>query len=123
MSQTTTMSESSSPNGYTTPTLLSTVPNGRPAPHTVLSPIRRAEQYLWERNDSHLVALLSFATGIVLAASLALAIANPATPQGWMFVTALSFFHFMEYYVTAKYKPFEVTLDGMFYNNCFGRNC
>jgi hypothetical protein len=66
---------------------------------------------VWERNDSHLVALVAFLTGIVLSASVALAIAHSNTPQCWLYVTALCFFHFMEYYVTAKYKPFEVNLD------------
>ena len=111
MSQTTT---TGSTTGSTTPTLRSTISNGhgRPVPHTVLSPVRRAERSLWERNDSHLVALFAFVTGIVLAASIAMTIAHPSTPQGWLYVTAICFFHFMEYYITAKYKPFEVTLDG-----------
>jgi len=113
MSQTTT-TVTGSATGTTTPTLRSTISSGhgRPVPHTVLSPVRRAARSIWERNDSHLVALFAFSTGIVLAASVAMAIAHPSTPQAWLYVTAICFFHFMEYYVTAKYKPFEVTLDG-----------
>lgn len=112
MSQTT--PEDSSANGATTPTLRSSISNGhgRPVPHTVLSPIHPAERSIWERNDSHLVAVFAFVTGIVYAASIALAIVHMTTPQCWLYVTSLAFFHFMEYYITAKYKPFDVTLDG-----------
>ena len=63
-------------------------------------------------NDSHLVALFSFLTGFVLAASLAGAWFNSTTPQCWLFISFLALFHFLEYFITAKYKPDEVTLDG-----------
>jgi hypothetical protein len=66
----------------------------------------------WDRNDPHLIALYAFLTGIVLAGSLALAIRFHSTPQGWLFLTFLAFFHFMEYYITAKYRPDTVTIDG-----------
>jgi hypothetical protein len=108
--------ENGSANGRTTPTpSTAALPNGhsRQLPTTVLpSPVARPDKSVWQRNDSHLVALYAFLTGIVLSASVALAIAHPNTPQCWLYVTALCFFHFMEYYVTAKYKSFEVTLDG-----------
>ena len=67
---------------------------------------------IWDSNDSHLVALFSFLVGIVLAGSIAGALLFPSTPQGWLYAAFLCIFHFLEYYITAKYKPFEVTLDG-----------
>jgi len=44
---------------------------------------------------------------------LACAYSFPTTPQCWLYISFLCFFHFMEYFVTAKYKPESVTLDGM----------
>jgi len=34
-------------------------------------------------------------------------------PQGWIYITFLSLFHFLEYYITAKYKADTVTIDGI----------
>jgi len=59
------------------------------------------------------VALFAFLTGVVLAGSLAGAWNNSATPQCWLYVSFLALFHFLEYFITAKYKPYEVTLDGI----------
>jgi hypothetical protein len=63
-------------------------------------------------NESHLVALYAFLTGVVFSASLACALFFPSTPQCWLYLAFLAFFHFMEYYITAQHKPDTVTLDG-----------
>src|SRR5277367_3864071 len=98
-------------NGSSTPTKHPAI-SYRPIPR-VSSPSRpRTFQEYWSTNDSHLVALFSFLTGVVLAGSLAGAWYNSGTPQCWLYVSFLAIFHFLEYFITAKYKPYEVTLDG-----------
>jgi hypothetical protein len=100
-----------SSNGSTTPTQRTAVPP-RPAVRTTLPAIPKRTPSIWDTNDSHLVALFSFLTGIVFAGSLAFAYRYRETPQGWLFLSFLCIFHFLEYYITAKHKPYEVTLDG-----------
>lgn len=100
-----------STNGSTTPTQRTAVPS-RPAMHATLPPIPKRTPSVWSRNDSHLIALFSFLTGIVFAVSLAFAYNYRETPQGWLFLSFLCMFHFLEYYITAEHKPHEVTLDG-----------
>jgi hypothetical protein len=106
----------SSANGATTPTQRTAFPPHRP----VGLPPRPRYREFWSTNDSHTVALFSFLLGVVLASSVALAMLFPETPQCWLYIAFLCLFHFLEYYITAKYKPFEVTLDGefsFFYDN------
>jgi hypothetical protein len=99
-------------NGSTTPTQRTSIPP-RPVVHVSLPSDRpRRNRDIWSTNDAHLVALIAFLTGIVLAGSIAFALCHPSTPQCWLYVTFLCTFHFMEYYITAKYKPFDVTLHG-----------
>ena len=98
-------------NGSSTPTQRTTIPY-RPIPRVFSPPRPRTFQEYWSTNDSHLVALFSFLTGVVLAGSLAGALYNSGTPQCWLYVSFLAIFHFLEYFITAKYKPYEVTLDG-----------
>ena len=100
-------------NGSTTPTQRRATPTAPQVVRVTLPPGRSVRiRNIWDSNDSHLVALLSFVIGIVFAGSIAGALSFPSTPQCWLYVTFLSIFHFLEYYITAKYKPFEVTLDG-----------
>ena len=104
---------STTANGSTTPTQRTAVPIA-PQVARVTLPTGQSVRFrsIWDSNDSHLVALFSFLVGIVLAGSIAGALLFPSTPQCWLYVTFLCVFHFLEYYITAKYKPFEVTLDG-----------
>ena len=96
-----------SPYSSDTETPRETTPVPVPVPH----PTRTGWRRVWRSNDSHLVALTAFLTGGVLVASLAMAISNPKTPQCWLYLSMLSLFHFLEYFITAKYKPQEVCLD------------
>jgi ABC-type microcin C transport system permease subunit YejE len=96
-------------DGFTTPTERPALPPD--GPPRAFPPQRRFRGF-WATNDAHWVALISFLIGVVLSASLALAIVFNDRPQLFLHVSFLWLFHFLEYYVTAKYKPFEVTLDG-----------
>jgi hypothetical protein len=101
---------SSTANGSTTPTRRTGIPQ---VVRVTLPPGRSVRpRIIWDSNDSHLIALFSFLIGIVLAGSIAGALFFPSTLQCWLYITFLCIFHFLEYYITAKYKPFEVTLDG-----------
>ena len=102
-------------NGSTTPTQRTAFPPPPVQPvvnGTLSSGGAKRRRDMWSSNDSHIVALFAFLTGIVLAGSIAFALCFPSTPQCWLYVSFLCIFHFMEYYITAKYKPFEVTIDG-----------
>src|SRR5579859_5502291 len=111
----------SSANGSTTPTLRPSIPQPQPQPQpqspprTVrISPPAQHKSFweFWGTNESHLIALFAFATGIVFSGSIALAVYARDTPQCWLYITCLCLFHFLEYYITAKYKADTVTLDG-----------
>lgn len=105
-------------DGSTTPTQRTETPpiTNQPVVYVTLPPGRSVRfRSMWNSNDSHLVALFAFLTGIGLSGSLTGAVIFSATPQCWLYVTSLCIFHFMEYFITAKYKPFEVTLDGIFF--------
>src|SRR5437762_589972 len=98
---------SATANGSTTPTQRTVIPPSRPV---TLPPGRSVRlRGAWNSNDCHLVALISFFIGVVLAGSIAGALSFPSTPQCWLYVTFLCIFHFLEYYITAKYKASEVT--------------
>lgn len=108
-------------NGSTTPTLRPSipVPPQQPSspPRTVRITLPAGRKSFWEfwgTNESHLIALFSFLVGIVFSGSIALAVYSWQTPQCWLYITFLSLFHFLEYYITAKYKADTVTLDGTF---------
>ena len=107
----------SSANGSTTPTLRPSISQPRvpTPPRTVrisLPAQHKSFREFWGTNESHLIALFAFATGIVLSGSIALAVYARDTPQCWLYITFLCLFHFLEYYITAKYKADTVTLDG-----------
>jgi len=123
----TSMDDSPYSNGSTTPTLRPTIPQNTPSPAPVPSAaqplpartvrISMPEQHksfweFWGTNESHLIALFSFALGIVFTGSIALAVWNRDTPQCWLYIGFLCLFHFLEYFITAKYKAETVTLDG-----------
>jgi fatty acid desaturase len=99
----------SSSNGATTPTQSTFFP--KPAPRVSFSPEHKS---FWSTNQAHIVALFSFLLGIAFAGSLAFAWYFSWTPQAWIYITFLSLFHFLEYFITAKYKPDVVTIDGTF---------
>jgi len=99
------------PSGATTPTQQTAFP--RPSPVVKPPPGRK----LWNTNEPHQVALFSFLLGIVFCGSLASAWHFSSTPQGWIYITFLSLFHFLEYYITAKYKADTVTIDAFLFNN------
>jgi protein-S-isoprenylcysteine O-methyltransferase len=99
------------PGGATTPTLQTAFP--RPSPMVKPLPGRK----LWNTNEPHQVALFSFFLGIVFCGSLASAWHFSSMPQGWIYITFLSLFHFLEYYITAKYKADTVTIDGIALEN------
>jgi hypothetical protein len=107
-------SETMSPsNGDTTPTLRTAPSPLRP---NVIRPLILGKSYneFWMSNEPHRVALVAFLTGTVLSGSVAVAICFPSTAQCWLYVSFLCIFHFLEYFITAKYKPSEVTLDCIF---------
>jgi len=98
----------------TTPTQATfpVVDGPRPGPIRIkLPPKRRTFENRWDANDPDLVSLFSFFTGVVFSGTLALALYCWPTPQGWLYLAFLSLFHFLEYFITAKYKPDQVTLD------------
>jgi hypothetical protein len=108
-------------NGSTTPTLRPTIPptpSPQPphlTPRTVRISLPQQHKSFWEfwgTNESHLIALFSFLLGILFCGSIALAVWARDTPQCWAYITFLCLFHFLEYFITAKYKSETVTLDG-----------
>jgi len=113
----------SSLDGSTTPTLRPSIPHPQPLPLQHSPPTRTVRISLpaqhksfwefWGTNESHLIALFSFVVGIVFTGSVALAVYTRETPQCWLYITFLCLFHFLEYYITAKYKAETVTLDGI----------
>ena len=119
------MDDSPYSNGSTTPTLRPTIPQNTPVPvpdpaqplppRTVRISLPEQHKSFWEfwgTNESHLIALFSFLLGIVFTASIALAVWKRDTPQCWLYIGFLCLFHFLEYFITAKYKADTVTLDG-----------
>jgi len=95
-----------------TQTTFHIVDRPRPDPIVVkLPPKRRTFENRWDANDPDLVSLFSFLTGAVFSGTLALSLYCWPTPQGWLYLTFLSLFHFLEYFITAKYKSDQVTLD------------
>src|SRR5271156_2257612 len=101
----------------TTPTQATFHVVDRPRPDPIritLPPKRRTFEDHWDTNDPDLVSLFSFLTGVVFSGTLALAWYFWPTPQALLYLTFLSLFHFLEYFITAKYKPEQVTLDCKF---------
>jgi len=101
-------------NGDVTPTQTITP---QPIPKVVhippIAPKRKSFHDRWGTNESDLIALYAFLLGVGFSASLGCALLLfPSTPQCYLYISFLCFFHFMEYYITAKYKSDTVTLDG-----------
>jgi protein-S-isoprenylcysteine O-methyltransferase len=100
-------------NGSTTPTLRTAIPSPRVV-RISLPPEHKSFWEFWGHNDSHLIALSAFLLGLVFSGTIAAALYFPTTPQCWLYITFLCIFHFLEYFITAKYKADTVTLDGIF---------
>jgi hypothetical protein len=98
-------------NGSTTPTQRTAIPSPRVVRISLPSEHKSFWEY-WGYNDSHLVALSAFLLGVVFSWTIAAALYFKSTPQCWLYMTFLCLFHFLEYFITAKYKPDTVTLDG-----------
>lgn len=77
--------------------------------------VERYYEILYDAPNS---ALISAALGALIGGNLVfLLICRPQFFQLPLYVVALSTFHFMEYYVTAKYNSSRVSVDSFLFNN------